>query len=265
MGRATNCFDPYVTADHVEAAVWSDVVTLLGDQEGRASLLVPSRTARPGDIDKQRQRVAEFQKSLHEKEGAAARAETELAAVPGLDQVVKDAAVRQLAEDVRSARYLLAQAREVLAEQEEAELDRVRKRSGVKCKVTEWHERTGTPVPAEVPERAWPAVEELMTAYFRRRQFARVAVDVRTQMNGILHRLRTGCLWDELPARYGPWALAKDRQNTWFKKGFWPVLVSHLNSRGESSPVRREPLVPPLRITTAVVLDPAQRDTPSSL
>ncbi|KUN21479.1 hypothetical protein AQJ23_31680 [Streptomyces antibioticus] len=222
---------------------------------------------------------------------------TELAAVPGLDQAVKDAVVHQLAEDAGSASYLLAWAREVLAEQEEMELDlslvanrelrdvtlgefgevvglldvmvkplgQVRKRSGVKCRVTEWHERTGTPVPAEVPEQSWNAVEELMADCFRRRQFARGEADVRTQVNGVLYRLRTGCLWDELPARYGPWALAKDRQNTWFKKGFWPVLVNHLNSWGVSSPVRRERLVPPLHVTAGVGLESAERDSPSPL
>ncbi|MER6079368.1 transposase [Streptomyces sp. NPDC001833] len=108
------------------------------------------------------------------------------------------------------------------------------------------------PVPAEVPESVWPAVEELMTAHFRCRQFARGTVDVRTQVNGILHRLRTGCLWDELPARYGSWTLAKDRQNTWFKKGFWPVLVNHLNLLGGSSPVRRESLVPPFEVVVGI-------------
>ncbi|MFB6549853.1 transposase [Streptomyces sp. NPDC056405] len=52
-----------------------------------------------------------------------------------------------------------------------------------------------------------------------RRQFVRGAVDIRTQLNGALHRLRTGCLWDELPECHGPWQLAKERQNTWFRKG----------------------------------------------
>ncbi|MES5822009.1 recombinase family protein [Streptomyces sp. RG80] len=233
--RTTNCADPYLTADDVEAAVWTEVVTILAESKTSPCLMVPSRAARPGDTRKQRERVTLFEKSLQEKEEAATRAMTELAAVPGLAQSVKDAAVRHLTEDVRNARHLLDQAREVLEEQEETEphlglgsgnelrdlplsemgevigllditvkpLGEVRKRSGVKCKVTEWHERTGTPVPAEVPERAWPAVEELMTAYFRRRQFARVAVDVRTQVNGILHRLRTGTSFLHAMAR-GP-------------------------------------------------------------
>lgn len=296
-GKTTNCSDPYLAADEVEAVVWREVVTLLRGLDGCGSLPEPGRRARPEDTDKQRERVARFEELLHEKKEAAARAATALAAVPGLHQTVKDTVVRQLADDVRSMSDLLTQAREVLAEQSQAEPDlsmvmgrtlqnptrsemggvvsflnitvkplaRVRKRSGVKCKVTEWHVRTGTPVPAEVPEQAWPAVEELMVAYFGRRRFARGTPDVRTQVNGILHRLRTGCLWDELPARYGPWAPAKDRQNSWFKKGFWPVLMNHLNSRGVSSPVRREPLVPPLHVTAGVTPKPAERDSPSPL
>ncbi|WP_189268020.1 transposase [Streptomyces fuscichromogenes] len=232
-----------------------------------------------------------FENSLREREAAVARATVELARIRDLDQTVKEAALRQLAEDVRDAMAQLAMGREVLAEQEKAHraatavsdlvlmaragllqglaadrmsevihllditvrpLGEVRKRSGVSCKVTEWHVRTGTPVPAEVTESVWPAVEELTTTHFQRRQFARGTVDVRTQVNGILCRLRTGCLWAELPARYGPWALAKDRQNTWFKKGFWPVLVNHLNLLGDSVPIRREPFVPSFEVLVGV-------------
>jgi DNA invertase Pin-like site-specific DNA recombinase len=300
--KDTHCADPYLTADDIEAAVWSDVVRLLSDPERCAGLAGHSPSAYPGDLCKQRQRVADFEKSLREKETVAARAAVDLARLD-LDQKVKEAALHQLAEDVQDARALLARGREVLAEQERADravavvsevvrmagaeqlrgltpremseainlLDiterprgEVRKRSGVKCKVTEWHARTGTPVPADVPESVWPAVEELMAAHFQRRQFARGAVDVRTQVNGILHRLRTGCLWDELPEQYGPWALAKDRQNTWFNKGFWPVLVNHLNLRGGSTPVQREPLVPPLDVVTGIARAGAEGERPSS-
>ncbi|MGQ4385037.1 recombinase family protein [Streptomyces sp. SAS_270] len=292
-GKYTQCADPYLTATDVESAVWREARTLLAEP-GRVGSAIEGRlTPFPGDIGKQRKRVAEFEKSLVEKEKVATRAVVDLARIPGLDQVVKDAAVKQLNEDVRSARDLLAAGREVLAGHEEVEeqtrnlmglieiarekrrdltlsearkvidllditvkpLETLRKRSGVKCKVTEWHERTGMLVPAEVPEPKWPAVEELMTSFFPRQQFARGAVEVRTQVNGVLFRLRNGCLWSGLPERYGPWALVKDRQNTWFKKGFWHVLVEHLNSAGGGAPVKREPQVPPLEIRGRAGLD----------
>ncbi|MFE4683234.1 recombinase family protein [Streptomyces sp. NPDC056721] len=285
--RESRCRDPHLAALDVEAAVWREVVVFLVESTQAEQATVAPAGLFPGDVGKQRQRVADIEVDLQEKEGAAGRAVVDLARNAGLDQAVKDAAMRQLDEDVRNARGLLMRAREVLAAQTRGEeksekimdlvaiartgsreltltetgevirllgvrvrpLGEVRKRSGVKCKVTEWHERTGVLVPEEVPDSRWPAVEELMTSFFRRRQFARGVVDIRTQVNGILHRLRTGCLWDELPERYGAWALVKDRQNTWFKKGFWPLLVDHLNLAGGGTRVRRERQVPPLDIT----------------
>ncbi|MEU1045768.1 transposase [Streptomyces sp. NPDC005897] len=108
-------------------------------------------------------------------------------------------------------------------------------------------------------------VEELMTSYFACRQFARGVVDIRTRLNGALHRLRTGCLWDELPEEHGPWQIAKERQNTWFRKGFWPVLMEELNRRGEATPVRCEPQAPPLEVTATIASESFKRDTRSTL
>lgn len=144
-------------------------------------------------------------------------------------------------------------------------LGAVRRRSGVKCKVTEWHERTGTPVPVTVAESEWPVVEELMVSCFARRQFARGTVDTRTQLNGALHRLRTGCLRDEFPEGYGPWQLAEERQNSWFRTGFWPVLMEELNRRGVATPVRCEPQAPPFEVTGTIASESFKRDTRSTL
>lgn len=286
-GAQTRCTDPYLTALDVEAAVWSQVGRLLTGLDCLETVLEGRTVPVPGDIEKQRRRVEVFEKSLEEKEEAAARAVVDLARNPGLGQAVKDAASKQLDQDVRIAGEILAIARDVLATHEEAEakvsrakdlaaiaraggrapalsemrelidllditvepLGEVRKRSGVACKVTEWHERTGTPVPAAVFESEWDAVEELVGDFFGYRPFVRGAVDLRTQLNGILHRLRTGCLWDELPERYGPWAAVKDRQNAWFRRGFWPTLMLRLNRLGGGTPVRRELRVPPLQVS----------------
>jgi DNA invertase Pin-like site-specific DNA recombinase/transposase len=301
-GAQTRCTDPYLTAVDVEAVVWSEVGRLLADLDCPESAVESRAVPVPGDMEKQRSRVEVFQKSLREKEEAASRAVVDLARNPSLGEVVKDAALRQLNEDTRIAGELLAIAREVLAGHEEAAaeskrtedlvaiakeggrtpapsemrevvelldiavkpLGEVRKRSGVACKVTEWHERTGTPVPAEVCESEWAAVEDLMRDFFGYRPFVRGAVDLRTQLNGILHRLRTGCLWDELPENYGPWASVKDRQNAWFGRGFWPVLTHHLNCLGGGTPVQRELRVPPFEVTGRG-FGSAKHDTRSSL
>ncbi|WP_406132435.1 recombinase family protein [Streptomyces anthocyanicus] len=296
--RETNCSDPLLDAA-AEAAVWKVIEGCLADPR-LLSAAQGRLTSHPGDIGKQRERVAHLTAALRKKEEALTHALTTLVlSVP--DQAVREAALRQLTHDVHSARALLATGQQVLLGQEAAAtahtttclaqaaggaahvevadmtaviglldimvkpLGEVRKRSGVKCKVTEWHERTGTPVPARVAASEWPVVEELMTTYFACRQFARGTVDIRTQLNGALHRLRTGCLWGELPEGYGPWQLAKERQNAWFRKGFWPVLVEGLNRRGAATPVRREPQVPPLEVTVTVASESVKHDTRSTL
>lgn len=301
-GIHTRCTDPYLTADDVEAVVWSQVGKLLAELDRPESVATDRAVPVPGDMGNQRRRVAVLEKSLKEMEEAAARGVVDLARHPGLGQVVKDAALKQLDKDLRTAGELLAIARNVLASHEEAEakakraenlakiamagtrvltlsemrevieflditvkpLGEVRKRSGVACKVTEWHERTGTPVPAAVGEPEWATVEELMHDFFGYRPFVRGAIDLRTQLNGILHRLRTGCLWDELPERYGPWAAVKDRQNAWFRRGFWSVLMHRLNRFGGGTAVQREVRVPPLDVTAQSSAS-VKHDTPSSL
>ncbi|WP_424848525.1 recombinase family protein [Streptomyces sp. SAI-129] len=140
------------------------------------------------------ERVARFTAAMQDKEAALARA-IATQVVSGPDHAVSDAALRQLAQDVHSARAMLDAGRQVLLGQEAvavttrttmrlaqavrgasqvelAEMTAViglldamvkplgeaRRRSGVKCKVTEWHERTGTPVPVAVARSEWPMV-----------------------------------------------------------------------------------------------------------
>ncbi|MEV1022352.1 transposase [Streptomyces sp. NPDC050264] len=109
--------------------------------------------------------------------------------------------------------------------------------------------RTGVLVPAEVTASQWALAEEAMAAFFPRRQFARGPVGIRTQLNGILHRLRTGCLWGEPPEQCGAPALVKDRQNSWVKRGFRAPLTHVLNASGGGTEAQREQLVPALEVT----------------
>ncbi|MET9495046.1 transposase [Streptomyces sp. NPDC006552] len=284
-GASTGCDDPYLAAAGIEAAVREEVAQTLADAGLIAAIEKRKPRLLPGSEARQRERVAGFERTLHEREAAIARAAKDLSRVEGLAQDVRDAVLRQLDEDVLRATRMLATAREVLAEYEAAAtaartdrealalaagggamslaqlqrvfellevrarpLERVRQRTGVGCKVTDWHLQTGVLVPDDVTEARWEVVEEAMAAFFPRRQFVRGSVDIRTQLNGILHRLRTGCLWDELPARYGPHGQIKDRQNSWFKRGFWPPLMDVLNARGGGSEARREESVPALEV-----------------
>lgn len=50
-------------------------------------------------------------------------------------------------------------------------------------------------------------------------------VDDRRVLNGIFYRLRTGCAWRDLPARYGPYTTVYNRFNRWAKAGVWDKLM----------------------------------------
>ena len=52
--------------------------------------------------------------------------------------------------------------------------------------------------------------------------------DHRVVLNGMLHRLATGCAWRDLPERYGPWPTVASRQRRWTREGLWDRLLRAL-------------------------------------
>ncbi len=50
-------------------------------------------------------------------------------------------------------------------------------------------------------------------------------VDDRRVLNGIYWVLRTGALWRDLPARYGPYTTCYNRFNRWRKAGVWDRIM----------------------------------------
>ena len=50
--------------------------------------------------------------------------------------------------------------------------------------------------------------------------------DHRTTINGILHILRTGAPWRDLPERYGPGSTVYGRFNRWSASGLWDEILA---------------------------------------
>ncbi|MER5564341.1 transposase [Streptomyces sp. NPDC002506] len=48
-----------------------------------------------------------------------------------------------------------------------------------------------------------------------------VARDHRQVINGVLHRVRTGVQWRDLPERFGPWKTVHKRHLQWSADGTW--------------------------------------------
>ena len=54
--------------------------------------------------------------------------------------------------------------------------------------------------------------------------------DHRTVINGIFHRVRTGCPWRDLPARYGPYQTVYGRHRRWSGDGTWEQILERLQA-----------------------------------
>lgn len=129
-----------------------------------------------------------------------------------------------------------------------------RYREGTKCLTMRWHQRTGELIPPDPTDAQWKRVDQLLRARFSAHHF-RSPLDLRSALTGMLHRLRTGILWDELPMRFGDRVKLRARQHSWLVSGVWGEIVRLLNDGGRGTPVF-ERAVPPLVIRTALDGEP---------
>ncbi|MEV4976825.1 IS5 family transposase, partial [Streptomyces scopuliridis] len=54
--------------------------------------------------------------------------------------------------------------------------------------------------------------------------------DHRRVINGVLHRVRTGVQWRDLPERFGPWETVCKRHRRWSADGTWRMLLSRIQA-----------------------------------
>jgi transposase len=47
-------------------------------------------------------------------------------------------------------------------------------------------------------------------------------------IDGILHRIRTGAHWRDLPERFGPWKTVYERHRLWSADGTWEYLLQQI-------------------------------------
>ena len=109
-----------------------------------------------------------------------------------------------------------------------------RYREGTKCLTMQWHERTGTLVPPDPTDIVWARVEEFLRSRYRPHHF-RSPLDLRAALTGMLHRLRTGLMWRDLPECFGDLRKVRLRQRTWLADGVWAEIVGILSEEGEGA------------------------------
>lgn len=59
--------------------------------------------------------------------------------------------------------------------------------------------------------------------------------DHRQVVNGILHRVRTGVQWRDLPERYGPWKTVYERHRRWSADGTWERLLQQVQAQVDAA------------------------------
>jgi transposase len=57
-------------------------------------------------------------------------------------------------------------------------------------------------------------------------------VDDRRVISGILHILKTGCRWRDVPPAYGPPTTVYNRYNRWSKRSIWQRIFAKMAASG---------------------------------
>ncbi|MGW6414803.1 IS5 family transposase [Streptomyces sp. NPDC055055] len=58
--------------------------------------------------------------------------------------------------------------------------------------------------------------------------------DHRQVIDGILHRVRTGVQWRDLPERFGPWKTVYERHRLWSADGTWERLLQQVQAEADA-------------------------------
>lgn len=88
----------------------------------------------------------------------------------------------------------------------------------------------------EVPDELWRRIEPILKEFWPRKGTGRPPAHFRRTLNGIIFRMRSGCQWDQLPAKYGP----KSTVHGWFQRWaegrvlekIWAALVAECDELG---------------------------------
>lgn len=79
-------------------------------------------------------------------------------------------------------------------------------------------------------DEAWDRIEPLLP----HGKPGKPRVDDRRVISGILHVLKTGCRWRDVPAEYGPPTTIYNRFNRWSRRGIWQRVFERLAAAGEA-------------------------------
>jgi len=79
-------------------------------------------------------------------------------------------------------------------------------------------------------DEQWARIQPLLPTDVRGKPRA----DDRRVISGIMHVLKTGCRWCDLPPEYGPHTTIYNRFIRWARRGVWEDMFHALAARGRS-------------------------------
>ena len=77
-------------------------------------------------------------------------------------------------------------------------------------------------------DEAW----EALSPHLPRGRPGKPRVDDRTVISGILHVLKTGCRWRDVPPAYGPPTTIYNRYNRWSQRRVWQRIFEKMAAAG---------------------------------
>ncbi|MFD9815212.1 recombinase family protein, partial [Streptomyces sp. NPDC059080] len=287
--KGESCGEPYFDADDIEGVIWAELTKLLKDEERLKAMAAEWVNSLPGDKEKYEKRVAEYTKKIAEQDhlindtvpqymreridpkvvAAAVRTMQDDLEKYKKERSFAEQWLEAYAEYDRQAHNLVDIANNArerlddmsLEERKEifdmfnlsvvpGKMDNVAK-PGVRCSVQHWHWETGTLVPPDPTDVEWDAVLETLRPFFdgKKKKHFTSKYDIRQQFCGMLHRLRHGLSWVEMPLTWGPISPMRERQLTWFKAGGWSAIMETMRANERGVEAYKRPTLPQLTVT----------------
>ncbi|GAA2103549.1 recombinase family protein [Kitasatospora saccharophila] len=272
------CACSYLDAGTVEQRVWSEVVALLGDSRKLEELAAEWVGMSDGDQEAHAERIAGLDRQIESMKASI----TAVIVASAKQQQSADAiaaATAALNEELQQLEEMRAEAAAWLAEVEESDrrardlkalanlaqhqlvdmtleeqsevlgLLEVKvfiegpvpvRAGGHACTVQSWYRSAGVDVPAaDLSDEQWALVSPLLPAGRRDR--------VRSSVDAIFAKARTGVAWPLLREAYGSTSTASKHFNEWVAQGSWARVDAAL-AEAERVPLPAVELLPPMRI-----------------
>lgn len=89
----------------------------------------------------------------------------------------------------------------------------------------------------ELPDELWERIEPILARHYPPAATGRPRADLRLVLDGVVHRMRSGCQWNQLPRRFG----SDSTVHGWFQRfvgdgvllEIWAALVAECEELGE--------------------------------